>query len=157
SNYLYEHLWQNGSDLTFDTAQCPPTLDPVANAFTAMNSEIMVPLNVQSTAGADGVALSAVASNPELISALIFSGSGSSRSLAIGPAMNKRGVTTITITATDSTGTSMRSFGLRIGAAIRGDLNDDMTSDIVWRHSSGTLAIWLMNGTQVIGGGELTI
>src|SRR5262249_41215721 len=77
--------------------------------------------------------------------------------LAIGPAMNKRGVTTITITATDSTGTSMRSFGLRIGAAIRGDLNDDMTSDIVWRHSSGTLAIWLMNGTQVIGGGELTI
>ena len=33
-----------------------------------------------------------------------------------------------------------------------GDFNADGKADIVWRHNSGSVAIWLMNGTQVVTG-----
>lgn len=33
-----------------------------------------------------------------------------------------------------------------------GDMNDDGKTDIIWRHIDGTLAIWLMNGGQLLGG-----
>ena len=36
-----------------------------------------------------------------------------------------------------------------------GDYNGDGHADILWRHSSGTNDMWLMNGTQIIGGGQL--
>jgi hypothetical protein len=35
------------------------------------------------------------------------------------------------------------------------DFNGDGKSDITWRHSDGTAAIWLMNGATSIGGGSL--
>ena len=37
------------------------------------------------------------------------------------------------------------------------DFNGDGYSDILWRHTSGAVAIWEMNGTQVIGDGILGI
>ena len=33
-----------------------------------------------------------------------------------------------------------------------GDFNGGGTADILWRHNTGTTAIWLMNGTQVVAG-----
>ena len=35
------------------------------------------------------------------------------------------------------------------------DHNGDRYSDIAWRHTSGAATIWLMNGTQIIGGGSV--
>jgi hypothetical protein len=35
------------------------------------------------------------------------------------------------------------------------DFNADSRSDILWRHTSGSLAAWLMDGTSVAGGGSL--
>jgi hypothetical protein len=35
-----------------------------------------------------------------------------------------------------------------------GDLNGDTKADILWRHTSGALSIWFMNGTSVIGTGS---
>ena len=36
-----------------------------------------------------------------------------------------------------------------------GDFNEDGTRDILWQNDSGVVAIWVMNGTAVIGGGSL--
>jgi hypothetical protein len=39
-----------------------------------------------------------------------------------------------------------------------GDFNGDSTSDILWRHSDGTIAVWLMNGASpgaVLSGGSI--
>jgi hypothetical protein len=33
------------------------------------------------------------------------------------------------------------------------DLNGDGKADVLWRHDSGTVAMWLLNGTSVIGSG----
>ena len=35
-----------------------------------------------------------------------------------------------------------------------GDFNDDGHSDILWQNTNGQAAIWEMNGTNVIGGGD---
>jgi streptogramin lyase len=37
------------------------------------------------------------------------------------------------------------------------DFNGDSKSDIAWRHSDGTAAIWLMNGGTISGGGSLGV
>jgi len=37
------------------------------------------------------------------------------------------------------------------------DFNGDGKSDIAWRHSDGTAAIWLMNGGTISGGGNLGV
>jgi ELWxxDGT repeat protein len=52
------------------------------------------------------------------------------------------------------------------GAAVRpdpswsiagiGDFNHDGDADVLWRRSDGSLAIWLMNGTTITGGGSIT-
>ena len=36
-----------------------------------------------------------------------------------------------------------------------GDFNGDGKADILWRHTTGTIAVWLLNGTSVIGSGAL--
>jgi hypothetical protein len=36
---------------------------------------------------------------------------------------------------------------------ILGDFNGDGRADILWRHTSGTVVMWLLNGTNVIGAG----
>ena len=38
-----------------------------------------------------------------------------------------------------------------------GDLNGDGHKDIVWRHTGGSIAVWFLNGTQVIQTSVLTI
>ena len=35
------------------------------------------------------------------------------------------------------------------------DFNGDGKADILWQNDNGTPAIWLMNGTSIIGGGAL--
>jgi hypothetical protein len=36
-----------------------------------------------------------------------------------------------------------------------GDFNGDGKSDILWQHTDGSSAIWLMNGLALINGGTL--
>jgi hypothetical protein len=36
-----------------------------------------------------------------------------------------------------------------------GDVNGDGRADIVWRHASGTVAVWLLDGPSVVGSGAV--
>ena len=38
-----------------------------------------------------------------------------------------------------------------------GDVDGDRRADIIWQHTDGSLAVWLMKGTTVAGGGYLSI
>src|SRR5262249_23307408 len=49
-----------------------------------------------------------------------------------------------------ATGLGVPSF-LAVPSNGRRDFNGDAHADIVWRHSSGALAMWFMNGGSVIG------
>ena len=37
-----------------------------------------------------------------------------------------------------------------------GDFDNSGSSDVLWRNTSGEVAVWLMNGTAIAGGGDLT-
>ena len=37
-----------------------------------------------------------------------------------------------------------------------GDFNHDGNSDVLWRNTSGSLALWLMNGTTIVSSGSMT-
>src|SRR5262249_26043566 len=41
-----------------------------------------------------------------------------------------------------------------VGRAVNRDFNGDSRSDILWRHSSGLVYQWLLNGTSVTGTGS---
>jgi hypothetical protein len=38
-----------------------------------------------------------------------------------------------------------------------GDFNGDGHADLLWRHTSGAVTIWLMNDTRIIGGGQVAV
>jgi ELWxxDGT repeat protein len=54
-----------------------------------------------------------------------------------------------------SNGTTVRPDASWSVAGI-GDFNGDGNRDILWRDTSGEVAIWTMNGTAITGGGDLT-
>jgi hypothetical protein len=37
-----------------------------------------------------------------------------------------------------------------------GDFNADGNADLLWRHTDGSLAMWLMNGANIVGSGAIT-
>src|SRR5262249_24384101 len=41
-------------------------------------------------------------------------------------------------------------------ATVERDFNGDGTADILWRHTSGALGLWLLNGTTISGGGMVS-
>ena len=120
----------------------PPTIGPLPNVLTRINTSIAVPITVGSAGagGPAGVTLTGTSSNPTLVpnANLVFSGSGASRTLTITPAANQRGVTTITVSASDSTGTTSTSFVLQVGTPRSGDFDGDGRADTtVFRPSTG--------------------
>ena len=58
------------------------------------------------------------------------------------------------------TGASIASSGFPGSADLSwtiqgvGDFNGDGKADILWRHSSGLVYIWLLDGTSIIGSGS---
>ena len=72
---------------------------------------------------------------------------------AISPA-NALG--TVDVTVTGPGGTSVTSAADQFNYTVTAhDFNGDGKSDIAWRGPTGDLAIWLMNGTQILSGPDL--
>ena len=120
----------------------PPTIGNLSDVFTRVNTSIAVPITIGSAgaAGPGGLTLTGTSSNPTLVpnANLVFGGSGASRTLTITPAANQRGMTTITVSASDTTGTASAAFVLRVGLAPRADFDGDGRADVtVFRPSTG--------------------
>ena len=48
---------------------------------------------------------------------------------------------------------SLGVVGMDWGIQGVGDFNGDSRADILWRHSSGAVHLWLMNGTSIAASG----
>ena len=62
---------------------------------------------------------------------------------------------TYTIVATSFAANGTGAYALSVVVPASGDFNGDGKSDILWRHSSGEVHAWLMNGTSRSSGGLL--
>jgi len=113
-----------------DCADFPPTISGVADQ--TINEDTATAL-LSVTVGdaetpATSLVLSGASSNPVLVpnANILFGGSGSNRTVKVQPASNQSGVTTITLTVSDGTGTASTSFNVTVNA-----VNDPPTiSDI---------------------------
>jgi hypothetical protein len=122
----------------------PPTIVQVTNVLTRISTSVAVPITVGSGVGAAGLILTASSSNQTLVTnaTLVFSGSGASRTLTITPVAGRKGVAVITVSASDSTGTTSRTFVVLVGRPAPADVNGDGKSDVtVFRPSTG---IWYL-------------
>jgi sRNA-binding regulator protein Hfq len=81
------------------------------------------------------------------------------QSAALADALPKGSVSsgdglTCTVTPFDDHAVAGPSSSASNGAA-PGDSDGDGRADILWRHSAGATTSWLMNGTEIIGGGQV--
>ncbi len=129
---------QNGSvtqmfTVTITATNDPPTISDIPDQTTAEDTPRLIGFlvdDLETSAGA--LTLSAVSSDPTLVSAgsIVFGGAGKNRAAILTPAANRSGTVTITFTVTDgSGGAASDSFVLTVNA-----VNDPPTiSDIADR------------------------
>jgi hypothetical protein len=69
---------------------------------------------------------------------------------------NFTGVPFLTLTSSEMRGLDVIGYNLSSGGslAVDRDFNGDHTSDILWRHTSGAVSIWLLNGVTITGQGS---
>jgi hypothetical protein len=118
-----------GSDQVFTTTPLtPPILQDMPNFSTALSTPTpALPVKVSSAVvPATSLVVSAKASDSNLIpaSGLVLGGSGTNRTLTISPAAGLRGATAISVSVSDGTSVTTKSFLLNVGM-IPGDLNLD--------------------------------
>jgi autotransporter-associated beta strand protein len=101
-------------------AGAPPAISDIGNQSTGVNVvEGALPFTIGDAATpATSLVLSGASSNTNLVpnSNILFGGSASNRTVTVTPAANQSGITTITITVTDSDGLSASdAFTLTVG------------------------------------------
>jgi subtilisin-like proprotein convertase family protein len=105
--------------------------------------------------------LSASSSNVTLVPVnnIFLGGSGSNRTVFIVPACDQTGTSQITITVTDGGGkTASTEFTLTVsapGVGNKDDFNNDDKSDILWQDDNGSVAVWFMDGVNLISASAL--
>ncbi len=101
------------------TIATPPTLSAIANQAVCDGQSIS---NIAITLGGDiGALLTASSSNEAITPAFTFGGSGANRTLSISTTLRQVGATTVTVTATGSTGsTTTQTFVLEVGNKVVG-------------------------------------
>lgn len=139
-----------------------PTISDIAavsiqrNTSTAPISFIIGDVETLATA----LTVSATSDNSALVSNLgiVPGGSGATRNVVITPVANQTGTATITITVTDGGGkTASKSFTVTVTPppAVKGDLDGDGQSDLLFEDNDGFLAAWFMSGTSLSSAGFL--
>jgi subtilisin family serine protease len=89
-----------------------------------------------------------------------YAGNGGWRDIFVGIAANSLPIGTYNATLSfintgDGQGNTTRNVSLVVRAFGAHDFNGSGSSDILWRQTGGTPAVWLMNGAQVLQSGGL--
>src|SRR6185295_16390570 len=113
-----ESVPSNVINYTVPSANTAPTISSIADLSTSQNTAT-APIaftvgDAQTAAGS--LILSRTSSNPALIPVanIVFGGSGATRSVAVTPALNQTGTSTITVTVSDGSLTASKSFVLTV-------------------------------------------
>jgi hypothetical protein len=95
--------------------------------------------------------VSAASSSGQVTVAL--AGSGGSRTITLTPAVGFEGQADITVTVSDGDLTATRTFSLMVRQLVASsdDFSGDGLSDIVLQHTDGFVAVWNMDGAELIG------
>ena len=134
-----------------------PTVNPVANQITSMNT-VLGPLAfavADAEEGSGALVVTATSSNQRLLPANNFGlgGSGGNRMLTLVPANGETGLTTVTITADDGHQTATTSFLLTVHPVLGLMISDDfnranasLVDEVVWFNHSG-----FFGETEIVG------
>ncbi len=118
----------NGVDQYIVSANTVPSLSGFSDQSTAVNTPVAgIPFTVgDAQTAASNLVVTATSENSTLIPSanITFSGTGSSRTATLMPALNQIGRTTITIGVSDGVSVTTRGFGLSVGLP-PGDANGD--------------------------------
>lgn len=104
------------------------------------------------------VTLTYSSSNPSLVNSttgVLLGGTGANRTIIVVPTQGQSGTATIIITATDNgspVGVDTEEFLVTVlpTASVENDFNGDGKSDIVLQDDAGFIAIWYMDGKNLI-------
>lgn len=102
------HLFTRTFTVEVTPVPDPPRVSPIGHLTTREDLPLIVPFTVGDPDGVGGVALAASSADLALVPAngLAFAGTGGNRTLAITPAPDRSGSTTIRVTVTDVDGLS---------------------------------------------------
>jgi len=136
------------------TAPTPPTLGPITNQYTAINTALQVPLSVTSpVTPVTSLLFSGSSSNANFVAAFAFSYNGANEVATITPVTGATGVGPITISVTDGFTTNSQIFTLQVNPStvppISATLGEGVTLTFTglpnatyWIQSSTNLTTW---------------
>lgn len=157
----------NGSDSSADSNPAdanifvtfvnqPPTIDPINNQAIYVNTATSaIPFNIGDVeTPLASLTPSANSSNTTLlpVSNIVFGGSGANRTVTLTPASGKTGNATVTISVSDGTLTSSRTFILNVTYNFAGLSSVDQITDtgarLNWAHIAGIASYNIYNTTS---------
>jgi subtilisin-like proprotein convertase family protein len=138
-----------------------PTITSLTNQTVNKNTSTSAQsFNINDTETPTSLTVSASSSNTTLVPAgnIAISGTGNTRTVVVTPANNQVGSATVTVTVADGGGlTASSNFTVTVlqTAPVKGDMDGDGRSDILFQDADGFLAVWLMNGRDLTSAGFL--
>src|SRR5204863_3977881 len=103
-------VFSQSFDVEIRPVNQPPSITAVPDRITLEDVALSLPIAVSDDSGTDNLQLSGFCSNSNLVSStnIIFRGAGLNRIVTITPNTNQVGAATITLTITDTNGSSAR-------------------------------------------------
>lgn len=122
----------NISSTSFQLTVGAPSISPIANQFTYINTAMpAIPFTVSDSEG-DSLTVAAASSNPALIPAgnVVVGGSGANRTITLTPLTGQTGVTTITLSVNDTFNTNSTSFIVSVSPQYGVIFSDDFSYSV---------------------------
>ncbi|MCI0539102.1 MAG: FG-GAP-like repeat-containing protein [Verrucomicrobiales bacterium] len=144
--------------ITFESNNTEPIISSLADQSSFEGEAIdVLPITIGDLETApEFLRLTAASSNESLVPTqnIFFGGRGANRTVFVRPVLGQLGIAEMTIYVWDAAGKSAStSFRLTITSkpnATPGDFNNDGTPDLIFQDAAGALAVWLMQGAELI-------
>jgi hypothetical protein len=144
--------------LTVTPVEDAPTISAIADQQTTTGKSVgpiaFTVGDVETTA--DNLLVKAASSNTQLVpdTGLILDGVGANRTLTINPSASVSSgtakITVVVLDAADKTATTTFTLTVTASVAKNNSLNADKEADLLFAHTDGTLAVWLMDDVDLV-------